>query len=129
MRLLYTKPRLNDLSQGSRIAFARQFRTMIQDEVSDILGLTGECKRRTMTRYEKGDRNPKLKRLEEISSILKVNINSLKEYDFNNPIDVVYILMWMEELIPNYVIDVSKVPRVDEYYIDVVKKLVPNNKK
>lgn len=122
MRLLYTKPRLNDLSQGSRIAFARQFRTMSQDEVSDILGLTGECKRSTMTRYEKGDRNPKLKRLEEISSILKVNINSLKEYDFNNPIDVVYIFMWMEELIPNYVIDVSKVPRVDEYYIDVVKK-------
>ena len=114
MRLLYTKPRLNDLSQGSRIAFARQFRTMSQDEVSDILGLTGEYKRRTMTRYEKGDRNPKLKRLEEISSILKVNINSLKEYDFNNPIDVVYIFMWMEELIPNYVIDVSKVPRVDE---------------
>ena len=124
MRLLYTKPRLNDLSQGSRIAFARQFRTMSQDEVSDILGLTGECKRRTMTRYEKGDRNPKLKRLEEISSILKVNINSLKEYDFNNPIDVVYIFMWMEELIPNYVIDVSKVPRVDEYYIDVVKKSI-----
>ena len=67
-----------------------------------------------MARCEKGDRNPKLKRLEEISSILKVNINSLKEYDFNNPIDVVYIFMWMEELIPNYVIDVSKVPRVDE---------------
>ena len=87
---------------------------MIQDEVSDILGLTGECKRRTMTRYEKGDRNPKLKRLEEISSILKVNINSLKEYDFNDSIDVVYIFMWLEELIPNYVIDVSKVPRVDE---------------
>ena len=116
MRLLYTKPRLNDLSQGSRIAFARQFRTMSQDEVSDILGLTGECKRRTMTRYEKGDRNPKLKRLEEISSILKVNINSLKEYDFNNPIDVVYIFMWMEELIPNYIIDISKVVNVDEYY-------------
>lgn len=67
-----------------------------------------------MTRYEKGDRNPKLKRLEEISSILKVNINSLKEYDFNDSIDVVYIFMWLEELIPNYVIDVSKVPRVDE---------------
>ena len=114
MRILYTKPELVDLSQGSRIAFARQFRFMTQDDVSDKLGLTGECKRRTMTRYEKGNRNPKLKRLEEISSILKVNINSLKEYDFNNPIDVVYIFMWMEELIPNYVIDVSKVPRVDE---------------
>lgn len=59
MRLLYTKPELEDLSQGSRIAFARNFRFMTQDEVSDKLGLTGECKRRTMTRYEKGDRNSK----------------------------------------------------------------------
>ena len=71
----YTYPELRDLSQGSRIAFARQFRFMTQDDVSDKLGLTGECKRRTMTRYEKGNRNPKLKRLEEISYILKVNIN------------------------------------------------------
>ncbi len=93
MQILYTKPVLRDLSQGSRIAFARQFRTMSQDEVSDILGLTGECKRRIMTKYEKGDRNPKLKRLEEISSMFKVNINSLKEYSFNNLIDVVYIFM------------------------------------
>ena len=114
MQLLYGKPELRDLSQGSRIAFVRELRHLSQDKISEHLGLTGECKRRTMTRYEKGDRNPKLKRLEEISSILKVNINSLKEYDFNNPIDVVYIFMWMEELIPNYVIDVSKVPRVDE---------------
>ena len=45
MRLLYTKPKLKDMSQGSRIAFARQFRLMTQDNVSDKLGLTGECKR------------------------------------------------------------------------------------
>lgn len=35
MRLIYTKPKLKDLSQGSRIAFARQFRYMTQDNVSD----------------------------------------------------------------------------------------------
>lgn len=52
MRLIYTKPKLKDLSQGSRIAFIRQFRLMTQDDVSDKLGLTGECKRRT----EKGGR-------------------------------------------------------------------------
>ena len=114
MRLLYSKPELRDLYQGSRISFARQFRFMSQHELADKLGISGDNKRRAMTRYEKGERNQKLKRLEEISSILKVNINSLKEYDFNNPIDVVYIFIWMEELIPNYVIDVSKVPRVDE---------------
>ena len=41
MRILYTKPELVDISQSSRIAFARQFRFMTQDDVSDKLGLTG----------------------------------------------------------------------------------------
>lgn len=65
MRVIYSKSELKDLSQGSRIAFIRQFRYMTQDEVSDKLGLTGECKRRTMTRYEKEDRNPKSDRTNE----------------------------------------------------------------
>ena len=82
MRLLYTKPKLKDMSQGSRIAFARQFRLMTQDNVSDKLGLTGECKRRTMTRYEKGNRNPKEDRAREIANILDVNYNAIKKYDF-----------------------------------------------
>lgn len=68
--MLYTKPKLLNLSQGARIAFIRQFRLMSQDDVSDKLGLTGECKRRTMTRYEKGNRNPKDDRTREISKIL-----------------------------------------------------------
>ena len=116
MRLLYTKPTLVNLSQGARISFARQFRMMSQDELSNRLGLTGECKRRTMTRYEKGDRNPKDKRLLEISSILNVSSNSIKVYDYKNPTDIIYVLMWLEELIPNYIIDISKVINVDEYY-------------
>ncbi len=124
MRLLYTKPKLEDLSQGSRIAFARQFRTMSQDEVSDRLGLTGECKRRTMTRYEKGDRNPKEDRAIEIASILSVNYNAIKKYDYKNPIDIIYIFMWMEELIPNYIIDLSKVPRVNDYNIILFKNSI-----
>ena len=124
MRLLYTKPKLRDLSQGSRIAFVRQFRMMSQDNVSDKLGLTGECKRRTMTRYEKGNRNPKDDRLNEIANILKVNANSIKKYDYTEPIDLVYILMWMEELIPNYVIDISKVAKVDDKYTTFIRKAI-----
>ena len=57
MRLLYSKPELRDLSQGSRISFARQFRFMSQHELADKLGITGDNKRRTMTRYEKCERN------------------------------------------------------------------------
>ena len=109
MRLLYLKPKLKDLSQGSRIAFIRQFRFMSQDDVSEKLGLSGECKRRTMTRYEKGNRNPKDLRTLEIANIFKVDVNSIKQYDFKNLIDIIYTLLWLEELIPNYKLNLDKV--------------------
>lgn len=124
MRLLYTKPKLKDMSQGSRIAFARQFRLMTQDNVSDKLGLTGECKRRTMTRYEKGNRNPKEDRAREIANILDVNYNAIKKYDFIETIGIIYYLMWLEELLLNYQIDLSNVANVDEKQILIIKKFV-----
>ena len=80
MRVLYLKPKLKDLSQGARIAFIRQFRFMSQDDVSEKLGLSGECKRRTMTRYEKGERNPKEDRTKIIAGILNINYNAIKKY-------------------------------------------------
>lgn len=124
MRLLYTKPELKDLSQGSRIAFVRQFRLMTQDEVSDKLGLTGECKRRTMTRYEKGDRNPKDDRTYELSKILKVNYNSIKKYDFKDQSDILYTLMWLEELFPRYQIDLSRIPSINDDNIIKFKEFI-----
>lgn len=122
MRLIYTKPKLKDLSQGSRIAFARQFRLMTQDNVSDKLGLTGECKRRTMTRYEKGERNPKDDRTLEIANILNVNYNAIKKYEYKDPIEIIYTLMWLEELIPNYNIDLSSIPSINDKNILIIKK-------
>ena len=124
MRILYTKPELVDLSQGSRIAFARQFMFMTQDDVSDKLGLTGECKRRTMTRYEKGNRNPKDDRTSEIAKILDININAIKKYDYKEPIDLLYTLMWLEELIPKYQIDISKVPNINDENIVMFKQFI-----
>ena len=124
MRILYTKPELEDLSQGSRIAFARQFRFMTQDNVSDKLGLTGECKRRTMTRYEKGDRNHKDERTKEIADILRINYNAIKKYDYRNPIDIIYTLMWLEEIIPRYQIDLSKVPNINDENINYIKRFM-----
>lgn len=126
MRLLYTKPKLLNLSQEARIAFIRQFRLMTQDDVSDKLGLTGECKRRTMTRYEKGNRNPKEDRTLELSKILAINYNAIKKYDYKEPIDYIYTLMWLEELLPNYHIDLSDVPNINDKYIVILKKLFQN---
>ena len=36
---------------------------MSQHELADILGISGDKKRRAMTRYEKGERNPKDERI------------------------------------------------------------------
>ena len=119
MRLIYSRPILDDLSQGSRIAFARQFRFMSQDELSDKLGITGENKRRTMTRYEKGQRNPKEDRTKIIAEILNINYNTIKKYDYRNPIDIVYTLIWLEELIPNYSIELASTKNLSS--ADVLK--------
>lgn len=124
MRLIYSKPVLDDLSQGSRIAFARQFRFMSQDEVSDKLGLTGECKRRTMTRYEKGNRNPKEERTREIANILNVNYESIKNYDYKNPLDIIYTLLWIEELIPNYHVTLNNIKNMNNEEALIIERAI-----
>ena len=42
--LIYLRPKLYDLSQGTRIKFVRVFRHLTQDNISDDLGITGEKK-------------------------------------------------------------------------------------
>ena len=105
--IIHSMPILDDLSQGSRIAFIRQFRNLTQDDVSDSLGLTGESKRRTMTRYENGVRAPKDERLKELSKILLTNINLIKVYDLKSESDIVYLLLWLEIKYPNLRIDIN----------------------
>lgn len=121
MRIIYTKPTLTDLSQGSRISFVRQFRRMSQDDVSTELGLTGECKRRSMTRYEKGDRNPKEDRTKILAKIFNVSYYAIKKYDYKDPLDLFYTLMWLEEIIPKYQINLSLVPNIDKDDIKQIK--------
>ena len=124
MRLVYLKSELDDLSQGQRISFARQIRLMTQDDLLDKLGITVENKRRTMTRYEKGERNPKEERTRIIADILKINYNAIKFYDYKNPIDIVYTLMWLEELFPRYQIDLSRIPSINDDNIIKFKEFI-----
>ena len=81
---------LKDLSQGSRIAFIRYHRGMTQHEVADILGVKHDNKRRIMTRYERGQRNPKEDRTREIAKILNVSYSSIKQYDWDKTTQFVY---------------------------------------
>ena len=108
MRFVYLRPVLSDLSQGARISFVRQFRFMTQDELSSKLGLTGENKRRSICRYETGERNPKEERVKKIAKILNVNFNAIKKYDYKSNEDIIYTLMWLEELLPNLHVDLIK---------------------
>ena len=77
-----------------------------------------------MTRYEKGNRNPKDGRTSEIAKILDININAIKKYDYKEPIDLLYTLMWLEELIPKYQIDISKVPNINDENIVMFKQFI-----
>ncbi len=117
---LFLRPRLKDLSQGSRICYVRQLRDMTQNELASKLGFTDDRKRRHITRYETNERIPKDDRLEELAKILNVSVNAIKTYDYINPNDLIYINIWMEELIPGYKIDLDT---LDKTWFDSVKYL------
>ena len=36
----------------------------------------------------------------ELSKLFNVNINSIKNYEYKEPIDLIYHLLWLEELYP-----------------------------
>ena len=116
--LIYLRPTLDDLSQGSRIKFIRIFRHLTQDNISDDLGITGENKRRTLTRYEKGERNPSQARLNELSNILLVNDNLIKQYEFKSVSDIIYFLLWLEEMFPKMRIDLGTNDKTINLFFD-----------
>ena len=58
--------------------------------------------RALVCRIEKHDRNVKPDRLETISTVLNVNAAMLKRWDFEDPLDLFYQLLWVEELCPDF---------------------------
>ena len=116
--LIYFRPELDDLSQGLKIKFIRGFRHLTQDNISEDLGITGENKRRTLTRYEKGERNPSQARLNELSNILLVNDNLIKQYEFKSVSDIIYFLLWLEEMFPKMRIDLGTNDKTINLFFD-----------
>ena len=100
--MMFLKPFLKNLSQGARLEYVREFRHMSKDEVADYFGFGGEDKTRSISRYENNSRTPHNGKLEEFAKLYNVNINAIKEFDYNNPIDTIYMFMWLEEQFPNY---------------------------
>ncbi len=124
MKLIYSRPILRDLSQGSRIAFARQFRFKTQDNLAEYLQVGGKCRRRTVTRYETGERNPEKNRTHKIATYLNISYHAIKRYDFKEPLDIIYYLLWLDELFPNYHLDLRDVKDLDNQTLKIIKKFL-----
>ena len=93
-------PRLRSLSCGARIAYIRQFRGMTQQCLGEAIGLEKEKVRNRVCRYEKDGRIPKRDRLVKIAEVLSVSEGMLRNYDFRDPTDFIYEVLWIEELFP-----------------------------
>ena len=100
MSKYFFKPEFNNLSQGERLKFVRELRYMPKPYVAEHFQLGGDKPTDSIDKYERNARTPSEGRLKELAELYDVNINAIKQYDFIDPIDVIYYHMWEEELIP-----------------------------
>ena len=75
--------------------------------MAEYFGFGGKDPHKTFNSYENNYREPSKGRLKEIAELYEVSVNAIKKYDFNNPIDVIYNLMWLEEEFPYYEINLD----------------------
>ena len=117
-------PELRDLTKGARLEYIRKFRYLDEKNVAEYFGLGGKDPARTIRNYEHNDVEPLQGRLEELADLYEVSIDAIRDYDLSNPIDLIYIAMWMEELIPYYDVDIDNLSNnLNEYAKDLVKGL------
>ena len=98
----YFKPTLKNLSQGARLESVRKLRYMSKNDVADYFDLSGERKERTISRYENNSRVPSSERLKDLAKLYNVIVDAIKEYKYDAPIDTIYMIMWLEEQLPYY---------------------------
>ena len=127
--MYYRKPTLKNLSQGARLEYVRRIRHMDMDDVADYFGFGGRYPRKTFKSYETNYREPSKERLKDIAELYEVSINSIKKYDFNNPIDVIYSLMWLEEEFPYFEISFGQDSFEKNEYNNIVQKTMNEWKK
>lgn len=122
--MYYRKPILKNLSQGARLEYVRRLRHMNEDDVAEYFGFGGMYPHKTFKSYETNYREPSKERLKDIAELYEVSINSIKKYDFNNPIDVIYSLMWLEEEFPYYEINFDCDSYNKTVYNEIVAKTI-----
>ena len=120
----FFRPVLRDLTKGARLEYIRKFRYLDEKNVAEYFGLGGKDPARTIRNYEHNDVEPSDARLEELADLYEVSIDAIRDYDLSNPIDLIYIAMWQEELMPYFDINIDDIANnLNEYAKDVVKGL------
>ncbi len=105
MATVYSKPILRSMRVGDRISFIRKLRHLSQPEFARKTGLITSNGRNLICRYERTDRIPKPYKLECFAEVLDINIRMIEPYDFSDPSDIYYVMLWMEELCPNFTLN------------------------
>ncbi len=123
LKLVYAKPILKDLTVGSRIAFLRQMRRVSRRDLALKIGLSEENAKRIMSRYERAKILPENDKLQKISNILDVNIKMLMEYNLEDPEDLYHLMLWIEELCPNFTLTRTEVVEPENKTQEVLSKM------
>lgn len=120
----FFRPELRDLTKGARLEFIRKFRYLDEKNVAEYFGLGGNDPARTIRNYENNSVKPSDSRLKELAELYEVSIDAIRDYDLSNPIDLIYIAMWQEELMPYFDINIEDISKnINEYTKDLVKGL------
>lgn len=97
MNRIFFKPTLTNLSIGGRIEYLRSLKGYSVDNIVEYFGWKSE---ETYKKWIRGERKPLKCRNQDIADLFCVSVNAIKEYDYNNPIDLLYHFMWLEEEFP-----------------------------
>lgn len=127
--MYYAKPTLKNVSQGSRLKYVRKYRHMIAYDMAEYFSFGGKDPHKTFNSYEKNYREPSEGRLKEIAELYEVSVNSIKQYDYKNLIEIIYTLLWLEELIPNCKLNLDKVQITNNVDINKLKNLTKQRRR
>ena len=97
--MFYKKEPLKNMSQGARLKFIRVIENLELDDVAKYMGYSSN---KSIREWENNAKSPDARNLSRLAEAYSVSIDAIKNYDFIDPIDEIFYLMWLEEQYPYY---------------------------
>lgn len=115
MAVYYSRPKLESLSQKDRLSFIRQVRHLSLKELGMKMGIPSSQSKYRIWRMERRGRDIPPDVRSKVCEALDINPKMLEKWSFRDPEDLYYMLLWMEELYPDFVLkNISRIsPKTD----------------